>query len=110
MWRSARDAEGQLDGVRHFVLRLTRHDAEVAALDAEGAADDQQVAFQARNALAELVFQVSEFDWHGDVLRNTLEGERAGHVSRGRSPVGLYVLDLLGLEGDFRVLRSDARR
>src|ERR1017187_5421368 len=39
-WRSARDAEGQLDGVRYFVLRLTRHNAEVAALNAEVGADD----------------------------------------------------------------------
>ena len=41
----------QRDGVRHFLFHLPRHEAEVAALDAEAGADDQQVAFQVRDAV-----------------------------------------------------------
>ena len=42
--RRARDAERQFNRVRHLLFHLTRHEAEVAALDAEVGADDQQAA------------------------------------------------------------------
>jgi hypothetical protein len=44
-------------------------------------ADDQQVAFLIRDALAELVFQVGELHRHRDLLGDALEPERADDVS-----------------------------
>ena len=62
--RGAGDAQRQFNRVRHLLFHLPRHDAEVAALDAEGGADDQQVAFQVRDALAELVaFPITMAEW-----------------------------------------------
>jgi hypothetical protein len=50
--RRARDAQRQFNVVRHLFFHLPRHEAEVAALDAEVGADDQQVALLVRAALA----------------------------------------------------------
>ena len=50
--RCARDAQRQFNRVRHLFFHLPRHDAEVAALDTEVGADDQQVDFLVRDALA----------------------------------------------------------
>jgi hypothetical protein len=62
--RRTRDAERQLDGVRHLIFHLSRHDAEVAALGAEVGADDQQVTFLVWDALAELVaFPITMAEW-----------------------------------------------
>ena len=102
-WRGACDAERQLDAVRNLFFHLPRHDTEVTALDAEVGADDQEVAFLVRDALAELVFQVGEFHRHGDLLRNAFERERASDIRRCSVHVGLCVLEFLSLEGDFGI-------
>ena len=93
----AGDAEGEVDGVGHFVEVFAGHDVEIGALDAEvGGGDHEQIAFLiAAEVLAQLVFQVFHFHRNGHFLGNPVQGEGSGHVRRGFVAVGLDVLSSL---------------
>ena len=76
---------------RHLVFVLAFLDVEILAVDDEVRSDHEQIALQIRHPGAQLVFEVSQLDRHGDVLGNAVQGECPGDVGGGDVAVGLHV-------------------